>query len=370
MHRLWIAALTLLLLSLAACSGGQAPLGSPAGPDPGQTAPDMNTSAAGLPLPSEIRLSSGSVGKLIEASNYTMLSLGAEPLPDETDMRLSAMSSKREWAIYYSQVGNAQIGGLDIELKAGSIHTGNYWVGYADYAYDVWRWHGPFSYSASLPAPLLSDDQNVVFAVVTPRDTLFTFDRMELQLSGSGVEAILSADPPQGEAPLGVGFSAVNSQCFDAPVARYEWDFDGDGTYDLDSGTDPTVDHGYSEPGWFYARLRVTDANGESDIAEQLVKVTLAGTVPPVAALEIQPAYIETGAQVLLDGSGSSDIDGSIIFCSWDFDGDGSYDADTGASKFTNHVYQQAGDYNVRLLVVDDGGMSDEISVPITVQDP
>ncbi len=386
MNRLWNAALTLILLSLltlagAACSGGQGPegpLGSPAGPD-SQTAPDLNNpdadgaaeapeAAEGLPRPSEVRAASGSFSKTVEASNYAMRSLGAEPLPDETDMRLDCgNASKREWAIYYSQIGNAQIGPLQLKLKSGTLHKGSYWVGYGDYAYDCWRWKGPFSSSASLPAPLVSDDQNVVVAIVTPTGSTFTFDKLELELSGLGVEAILSADPPQGDAPLGVGFSAVDSQSFDFPVAKYEWDFDGDGSYDIDSGTDPTVDHGYSEPGWFYARLRVTDSSGDSDIAEQLVKVTLGGTVPPVAALEVQPADIEAGEQVLLDGSNSSDIDGSIVLCSWDFDGDGVFDQDTGPQKFTNHVYDQAGSFNVTLLVVDDGGMSDEISVPITV---
>src|SRR5215207_6002015 len=46
-----------------------------------------------------------------------------------------------------------------------------------------------------------------------------------------------------------------------AGISLYEWDFDGNGTYDA-SGTSPTTSHRYAVTGNFAARLRVTDAAG------------------------------------------------------------------------------------------------------------
>ena len=43
---------------------------------------------------------------------------------------------------------------------------------------------------------------------------------------------------------------------------KYEWDLDGDGTFELNTGTTPTATKTYAAPGTVNVRLRVTDDGG------------------------------------------------------------------------------------------------------------
>jgi PKD repeat protein len=64
----------------------------------------------------------------------------------------------------------------------------------------------------------------------------------------------------------------------------YEWDFDGDGTYDLSSASSPLATHAYSQVGTYIAALRATDddAPAKTDVATVVVEVREANQ-PPVA---------------------------------------------------------------------------------------
>ena len=80
-----------------------------------------------------------------------------------------------------------------------------------------------------------------------------------------------------GPKPLDVAqtatFDATRSRPGDAPIARYEWDLDGDGSFETDTGATPTVTHAYGETGRYNVGLRVTDADGEQDELRALVLV-------------------------------------------------------------------------------------------------
>jgi len=62
----------------------------------------------------------------------------------------------------------------------------------------------------------------------------------------------------------------------DGTVVLYEWDFDGDGTYDA-SNTNGTATHTYTTEGDYTAKLRVTDDQGATGFDEITVKVTKSG---------------------------------------------------------------------------------------------
>ncbi|WP_135820539.1 PKD domain-containing protein [Halostella litorea] len=78
--------------------------------------------------------------------------------------------------------------------------------------------------------------------------------------------------------------------------------------------------------------------------------------VPPNRAPEASvdaPTEATVGEAVTLDGSGSSDPDGTIERYEWDLDGDGSYEA-TGAT--VEHAFEEPGERAVELQVTDDDG--------------
>lgn len=91
----------------------------------------------------------------------------------------------------------------------------------------------------------------------------------------TGPTAAISADPTEGEPPLDVEFDASESSDLDGEIVRYEWDFEGDGTYEADTGATATIGHNYPSPGAYPATVRVTDDQDAQDTAT--VEVTAHG---------------------------------------------------------------------------------------------
>ena len=63
-----------------------------------------------------------------------------------------------------------------------------------------------------------------------------------------------------------------------------------------------------------------------------------------------------SGNSVSFNGSGSSDPDGTIAKYEWDFDGNGSYETNTGATATTTKSFPTAGNVTVGLRVTDNIG--------------
>jgi hypothetical protein len=59
----------------------------------------------------------------------------------------------------------------------------------------------------------------------------------------------------------------------DGKIAKYEWDFNGDGTWDWSSLTDGNASYIYSKPAFYMAIFRVTDNNGTSTISTLSVSI-------------------------------------------------------------------------------------------------
>ncbi|MDQ3742173.1 MAG: Ig-like domain-containing protein, partial [Actinomycetota bacterium] len=91
-------------------------------------------------------------------------------------------------------------------------------------------------------------------------------------------------------------------------------------------------------------------------------------TTPPAAALAA-PARVSTGADALLDASGSEDAyGGRIVRHEWDLDGDGTFERDTGATPTTTVAYPAPGDQQPAVRVTDGVGLSAIGSAPVSVR--
>jgi PKD repeat protein len=77
------------------------------------------------------------------------------------------------------------------------------------------------------------------------------------------------------------------------------------------------------------------------------------------------PYIFDEGSEIIFDGSGSSDADGTIVLYEWDLDDDGQYDDATGVTT----SYTWFDDYSelVGLRVTDDNGLIDTDSATVTV---
>jgi len=178
------------------------------------------------------------------------------------------------------------------------------------------------------------------------------------------LSAALHASPSSGPAPLAVSFSTNGTTGGTAPL-HFDYDFDGDGTYDLDDGgTAPQ--HSYATAGTYHAGLRVSDSAGHTATAETVVAVTVGGNALPTAVLAVTPANGNSPLAVMLDGSGSSDNDGTLVRYDYDIDNDGIWDAyDAGPS--VHWTFQTHGDYVVKLRVTDDRGGQATTTRPVHV---
>jgi len=87
--------------------------------------------------------------------------------------------------------------------------------------------------------------------------------------------------------------------------------------------------------------------------------------IPPVADIG-GPYIIDEGIALTLDASGSYDPDHDIELFEWDLDNDGEYDDGTGMT--TTAVFDDDGDYIVRLMVTDSHGASDNDTTSVTVE--
>ncbi|MBI5742105.1 MAG: choice-of-anchor D domain-containing protein [Nitrospirae bacterium] len=80
------------------------------------------------------------------------------------------------------------------------------------------------------------------------------------------------------------------------------------------------------------------------------------------------PYAATEGQAITLDGSASSDSDGSIVLYEWDINSDGTYDYTSSTSART-HTYTQQGTYTVTLRVKDDFGKTKTASATAIIAD-
>ncbi len=202
---------------------------------------------------------------------------------------------------------------------------------------------------------------NTYAAAGTYNVTLMVTDDVGATASASTAAEIVDAPqdpiadpngPYSGTAGVPVSFDGSGSSDPDGgAITAYDWDF-GDGTVVLDAG--PTPSHTYAAAGTYTVTLTVVDDEGASSApAETTANIDV--NQAPIA----DPNGPYTGVvdvNVMFDGTGSSDPDGTVASYDWDF-GDGN----TGTGPSPQHAYTATGTYTVTLTVTDDFG---------TVSDP
>lgn len=151
--------------------------------------------------------------------------------------------------------------------------------------------------------------------------------------------------PQAGEQVL---FDASNSTPNGGEIVSYTWDF-GDGVSQVES--EPYVTHVFEAFGDYTVSLNVTDSEGESGVATNVVWVI----EPPVADFTSEPLAPRFCALVTFDASVSVPRGGSIIAYEWDF-GDGS---PVQFGIVVTHRFLNIGAQNVSLNVTDSEGLWD-----------
>lgn len=150
---------------------------------------------------------------------------------------------------------------------------------------------------------------------------------------------------------LKVSFDGRASSDPDGSDLTYAWDFG-----DSETGEGAQTTHTYTNAGSYTVTLIVTDQDGATHQVEKTV--ILDQNQAPSAVIQTTV----NGLAVEVDGSTSTDGDGTIQSYAWEF-GDGATDSGVTAG----HEYAAAGTYTVKLTVTDDDGATDTATKQVEV---
>jgi PKD repeat protein len=204
--------------------------------------------------------------------------------------------------------------------------------------------NGPLNAALGVPSP---SGTNTAILVVEANPKIL-----------KGVRASNVPSTETGVAPLIVNFNGTGSTAV-KPITAYEWDFTSDGTVDA---TGPTASFTYTTPGVYQAKLTVVDSDGDRDSQIRTITVNEPPNVPPTAAIAASGSGGQAPYTLQVDGSGSSDPDGSITSYAWDF-GNGR----TATGPTASVTYTGPGTFTVTLTVTDNRGATGTATRVITV---
>lgn len=156
-----------------------------------------------------------------------------------------------------------------------------------------------------------------------------------------------------------VTISASNSYDPDGHIKTYRWNFDE--YSDIDEYGE-TVYHSFNDPGYHEVELEIEDNDGATDSTTCSVRVEKRKQ-KPTASFTYSPSKIKADDMVTFNASDSSDPDGRIDEYRWSFTGRGTDEY----GRQVNNKFTSPGEYEVKLKVIDNDGLSDTTSKTITV---
>ena len=158
----------------------------------------------------------------------------------------------------------------------------------------------------------------------------------------------------------------------DGSISSYAWSkISGPASYTIATSSGSTTVVNNLAQGTYSFRLVVTDNNGATDDDTVVVTVNAAPPPPnqaPIANAGVDQSITLPTNTITLNGSGSSDADGTISAYSWTkISGPAAYTIvnANASSTAVNGLLQ--GTYQFRLLVTDNNGASDDDTVTVTV---
>ncbi len=141
------------------------------------------------------------------------------------------------------------------------------------------------------------------------------------------------------------------------------WDLDDDGSYDDTGSASSTV---FTSGGPHTVTLKVEDQDGGTDTISKTIDVIDPPNQAPVPGFNFNPTDPMVLDTVTFTST-SKDNDGSVVSTQWDFENNGSFDAN---GTQVTHFYLFGGDYTVRVRVTDNEGVTADLTKVVTVGIP
>src|SRR5690349_10176667 len=173
------------------------------------------------------------------------------------------------------------------------------------------------------PPPLVRGGLRTIVVLAVAWAAICAWAQPSFAVGPSVVLTVLPEAPVAGQT---VTFTAVGVPEDGADPMSYRWDFDGDGSYELNTGLVPTATTTYTKPGTYTPTVQFRDTwtNRVTDTRTVTVAVGV-----PVASFTISPAAPVVNQPVQFVST-ASDPDGTIADQAWDLNGDGMFDNGAG----------------------------------------
>ncbi len=187
-------------------------------------------------------------------------------------------------------------------------------------------------------------------------------------ISNSRINARIAVSATGSLQPLDVALTAKVTDDGGYDIVKYEWDFDGNGTYDY-SSRDPSVTYKYTAPGpndeggkrVYYPKLRVINKIGNAGVTTATINVERNEDIsPPIAyPAVVIPPDISTPSKWQFKGDATDDK--GIAKYQWDLTGNGEYDFTSTKSGSVTHTYKTTnpGSVYAHFGVTDTSGYSE-----------
>lgn len=189
-------------------------------------------------------------------------------------------------------------------------------------------------------------------------------DNREVIIANEAVIADLKASPLVGQAPLAVTLSADKSRDPDGEIMMYEWDLDGDNSYEIRGREKSFVDKVFTTLGEHTVRLRVTGRNNDFNTTETIIAVK-----PPDEKIRAQITSKDSAFEGLaplkieFDGAQSFVKKGRITKYEWQVEGEPA----SILGRKIKRTFDRAGEYTVTLTVENEEGERDQAEQVINV---
>lgn len=199
-----------------------------------------------------------------------------------------------------------------------------------------------FADNGTYPVQLVVTDNDGV------KDTLV----QNIGIGNKNPVADFEVSPQARHANQQLTFDGSASHDPDGSIESWSWDIDGEAT---PSGE--VVNHTFSTSGSKVIKLTVADNEGATDAKIDTILVAPPNEAPDAQLSVPNRRYEKTS--VTIDGSGSSDSDGTIADYQWTFTKEDGSTSSSSGSATLDKIFTTHGTYQVELTVVDNDGATD-----------
>lgn len=165
-------------------------------------------------------------------------------------------------------------------------------------------------------------------------------------------------------------FDATSSVDLNHPGDKlmYRWDWENDGSFDIEWTTDPIARHVYVIEQDYMVKLEVKNSLGLRNSLIRKLEINHKN-LPPVAFFKTSSAGGNTKSNIRFDAWGSRDFETipSKLLMRWDFNADGIFDTEYAMGPEMYHRFAESGQFPVVLEVKDEGGLTDTYSQMVCI---